>query len=320
MRSLRIIRIARAARILKVVRFVQPLRTLCSSISSAMKPLGYSLFLLLLLIYVCGILFTDSVTGYIEELELLGGLEEAADIVNTLKIRFGSLHRSMHTLFRSIANGLDWSVAADALERVHWVYTYVFTMFVTFSCFAVLNVMTGVFCQNAFEASQRDQDLVAQGMIADREHNLDIMRQLFSTIGGNDQVINLREFEAMFHDEKVKVFLKSLDLAPNDAWTLFKLLDSERQGEVDLNNFIDGCSKLKGSARALDLASVQGDTRIMKKTVTKIERAMAGLERKLDNLIRSSTSALQLRKGQIENGRYGQNEDNVVAFVTSVNV
>eukprot|EP00931_Biecheleriopsis_adriatica_P044114 TRINITY_DN25205_c0_g1_i1.p1 TRINITY_DN25205_c0_g1~~TRINITY_DN25205_c0_g1_i1.p1 ORF type:complete len:263 (+),score=57.90 TRINITY_DN25205_c0_g1_i1:84-791(+) len=204
----------------------------------------------------------------------------------------------MHTLFRSISNGLDWSMAAEALQKVHWVYTYCFTVFVTFSCFAVLNVMTGVFCQNASEASQRDHDLVAQAMVADREYNLDIMRQLFSTIGGHDQMINLQELEAKFEDEKVTVFLKSLDLAPTDAWTLFKLLDVERRGEVDLDDFIDGCSKLKGSARALDLACIQGDTRLLKKTVNKMEKVMANMEHKLESLMAYSISALKARSNQ----------------------
>ena len=56
---------------------------------------------------------------------------------------FGSLHLAMHTLFRSITGGLDWAVYAKALAEVNWLWTYLFTAFIAFSVFAVLNVMTG---------------------------------------------------------------------------------------------------------------------------------------------------------------------------------
>lgn len=49
----------------------------------------------------------------------------------------------MHTLFRSITGGVDWAVYAKALAEVNWLWTYLFTAFIAFSVFAVLNVMTG---------------------------------------------------------------------------------------------------------------------------------------------------------------------------------
>eukprot|EP00931_Biecheleriopsis_adriatica_P086475 TRINITY_DN61141_c0_g1_i1.p1 TRINITY_DN61141_c0_g1~~TRINITY_DN61141_c0_g1_i1.p1 ORF type:complete len:622 (-),score=117.12 TRINITY_DN61141_c0_g1_i1:2-1816(-) len=289
MRISRLLRIARVFRVIKVIRFVQSLRNLCNSIISTLKALVSSLFLLLLIIYVFGILFTDSVTGYRLErrvLDSLGGVEESGAL-HVLIPRFGSLHLSMHTLFRSVSSGLDWDIAASALEHVSWAWTYVFTAFVVFCCFAVMNVMTAMFCQTAMETSQRDLD--------ETTHKLqkDILHRIFDLSGV--KTMTLQELETRCADPEVQACLAELELQTRDVQILFELLDPEKTNTVELDTFIECCWKIKSPISAIDLASLQFEGRRMRQTMKQIEITSQRCEDTLAKLIVSLKSLASRR-------------------------
>mmetsp|Transcript_37819 Transcript_37819/g.70069 ORF Transcript_37819/g.70069 Transcript_37819/m.70069 type:complete len:112 (+) Transcript_37819:2-337(+) len=57
-------------------------------------------------------------------------------------------------------------------------------------------------------------------------------------------------------DPSVYTYLEALDINLTDARTLFQLLDTDLSGAVDIDEFCDGCLRLKGSAKALDIHCV----------------------------------------------------------------
>ncbi|CAL1162054.1 unnamed protein product [Cladocopium goreaui] len=102
---------------MRLLRFVRSLRNLVSSIAMTMRSLGWSVMLLVIIIYMFGILITDGVTDYItSEASVETWTKEQ------LRLYFGSVHSAMHTLFRSIANGLSWDVVVRPLIQVGWLW------------------------------------------------------------------------------------------------------------------------------------------------------------------------------------------------------
>ena len=136
LRVLRMTRLTRIFRVIRVVRFFRSLRTLVFSIANTLKSLFWAMLLLALIMYVFGIVFTDIVNNHILE-------TDSVEITGDLEKYFGTLHISVQTLFMSISGGLTWQDASGALSNISWLWVYVFTSYVAFSCFAVLNVMTG---------------------------------------------------------------------------------------------------------------------------------------------------------------------------------
>lgn len=61
--------------------------------------------------------------------------------------------------------------------------------------------------------------------------------------------------------EAVKAFFESLDLDVWDAWSFFKLLDSDGGGMVEIEEFFLGCLRFRGAARAMDVAKIIQDQR-----------------------------------------------------------
>jgi len=179
---------------------------------------------------------------------------------------------SMHTLFRSISNGLTWDPVVESLIEVNWAFGYFFSIYIAFCCFAVLNVMTAVFCQSAKDSAERDRDLMVQTRLMDKQRSVMIIEQLFKSLDMNKAgSLTMHEFEKHFQDERVRALFQLFELEPCDAWTLFKLLDTQGTGDVDVEDFVEGCLRLKGPAKSIDIAVLMNDQRMMKKRLQRIE-------------------------------------------------
>ncbi|CAJ1328296.1 unnamed protein product [Effrenium voratum] len=298
-RIVRIVRVLRVMRVIKVVKFISGLTSLVSSILSTLKSLFWSLVLLLMVIYVFGILFTDTAISHIlfveDDESALGDttLEE-------LKRHFGSLHLSMHTLFRCVTGGTDWGDMAALLITVDWAWGYLFTGYIAFSYFAVLNVMTAVFCQRAIESAEQDEQNIMQRFVDDQARHRSRIEQLFHTFDGieKDGAITLSEMEHFFDHEEVRAMFQSLDLTARDSWTLFKLLDEEGNGDINLPEFMDGCMRLRGPAKALDIACVMDESRRIKRKMMVTDYRIRDMERMV--------TALRERTGGSGNGEEAQ--------------
>merc|ERR1719401_1533715 len=55
------------------------------------------------------------------------------------------------------------------------------------------------------------------------------------------------------HHSKVKAYFQALELDVSQANVLFDLLDTDRDGLVSIEEFVDGANRLKGYARNLDV-------------------------------------------------------------------
>ncbi|CAE7636452.1 CATSPER1 [Symbiodinium pilosum] len=116
-RVLRITRVFRVIRVVKVMKFVRSLRQLVESIMHTMKSLAWSMLLLVAIIYVFAIMFTDASVAYLVD-------NPTSALNSELVVSWGTLHASMHTLFRAVSGGFDWGGTAAALGDIHWAWMY----------------------------------------------------------------------------------------------------------------------------------------------------------------------------------------------------
>lgn len=259
-RVVRIARVMRIFRILRVVRFIRGLRTLLFSIMCTLKSLVWAMLLLIIIMYVFGIIFTQAISDHLVEADENAAQEDESPHNQLLRQHYGSLTTSMYTLFESVAGGLSWGAMTQPLNTVGIMCNVVFTVYVAFVYFAVLNVVTGVFCHAAIESAQHDQDMVIQQELANRQRYIQKVKQLFEDLDTDSSgTITLNEFESHFQDESVQAYFHSLDLDPKDAWTLFKLLDSHCTHQVDIEEFAIGCLRLRGPAKRIDIEKLMYD-------------------------------------------------------------
>merc|ERR1711972_676074 len=99
-------------------------------------------------------------------------------------------------------------------------------MFISLTVFGVLNVVTSVFVESAMQSSQHHKDLLIQENMLCKNIYMQHLREVFSQIDidGSGEV-SVEEMEFFLTDPKLKVYLESMDIYPDDARTLFRLLD-----------------------------------------------------------------------------------------------
>merc|ERR1712151_1396913 len=113
-------------------------------------------------------------------------------------------------------------------------------MYICFTYFAVLNVVTGVFCQAAMESNSEDHDQMMQTVLRHRRMYISRFKEIFTVIDNDGSGnITLSEFVAHMEDENVKNYFASLDLQCEDALCLFDLLNSLDQG-IEVDEFVLG--------------------------------------------------------------------------------
>merc|ERR1712157_163015 len=61
------------------------------------------------------------------------------------------------------------------------------------------------------------------------------------------------EIEFFLGDPSLNSYLESIDIFPNDARALIRLLDRDDSGVVCIDEFIEGCLRLKGEAKSFDI-------------------------------------------------------------------
>ncbi|OLQ09045.1 hypothetical protein AK812_SmicGene7394 [Symbiodinium microadriaticum] len=249
------------------------------------KSLFWAVVLLGLIVYVFSVLFTQIVND-----ELLDGNWSFEQKQQALRY-FGDLYRTMLSLFMSIAGGVSWEAVLAPLEDVSHLWAMTFVFYISFTYFAVLNVVTGVFCHSAIESAQHDHAAAVQSILEDKEEHVGKVRELFSKFGAaSEGGITFAMLQERLGDPAVREYLETLGLDISDAWSFFKLLDMDGGGSVEIEEFLMGCLRLRGAARAIDVSKIIHDqTWLIKnqgKFQTYVEVQMAGIQEEIAGLRR----------------------------------
>ena len=67
------------------------------------------------------------------------------------------------------------------------------------------------------------------------------------------------EFEFFLDDDEVKAYVIALDLDMASLGKIFDLLDTNGTGELDLMEFLDGCMRLEGVAKTIDVVLLRAE-------------------------------------------------------------
>eukprot|EP00929_Paragymnodinium_shiwhaense_P026829 TRINITY_DN1586_c0_g3_i1.p1 TRINITY_DN1586_c0_g3~~TRINITY_DN1586_c0_g3_i1.p1 ORF type:complete len:746 (-),score=139.57 TRINITY_DN1586_c0_g3_i1:183-2420(-) len=246
MRVLRILRLVRIVRLFRVLRVIGELRTIVASIIGCLKPLLSAMLLLLLMIYVVGVFFTQAVSTHLLE-------DPTAEPNPALKENFGSLGQSLFSLFQCVLGGMDWGDVANPLtHEMSTAYGLVFAFYIVFAVLAMMNVMTGVFVEAALAISKRDEEV----------YMVNHMKQLLKVTDVDDSgEVSWEEFQAQLDNPDMLEYFKCIDVDPSEGQSLFNILDTEETGALEAAQFVSGCLKLRGPARALDLEIFSNQTR-----------------------------------------------------------
>merc|ERR1719337_316478 len=157
-----------------------------------------------------------------------------------------------------MSGGNDWSQYYFAMEVLPIWYRFGYLIFILFCLFAVVNIVTGVFVESALQSNIKDRDIIVHEELQNKKMYLQSMESIFEEMDEDGKgTISLLEFEDKLKDERVIAYFNVLKLDVSDAKSLFQLLDYDGSDEVGIEEFLEGCYKLQGESRTLDMKIMQ---------------------------------------------------------------
>merc|ERR1740121_153936 len=173
---------------------------------------------------------------------------------------FGGIIVTMHTLYQSMTGGIDWGEPAFELAKIHFAMDGLYCFFIAFSVLCMLNIVTGVFVENANSITRSDADVMVMEEMANQEKRLDETRVLFGLAAGHqDNWLLEQQFVDFSQERKVQAYFRKIgmNVEKENASALFRLIDVDSDGRLTAQEFVEGCTQFIGNARQLDIARIR---------------------------------------------------------------
>jgi len=139
-----------------------------------------------------------------------------------------------------------------------------FFFYLAFTILALLNINTGACVDTSVETARTQRVKLFEKELELKEQYAKQMRSLFGAMTTNRSgTLNYAEFHEYSQDPRVQGYLSALGLEANDAERLFAILDANNSGDVDVGEFLDGCLRIKGNARSMDVYTMMRDLKIL---------------------------------------------------------
>eukprot|EP00747_Dinoflagellata_sp_TGD_P196906 gnl/TRDRNA2_/TRDRNA2_67602_c1_seq1.p1 gnl/TRDRNA2_/TRDRNA2_67602_c1~~gnl/TRDRNA2_/TRDRNA2_67602_c1_seq1.p1 ORF type:complete len:290 (+),score=39.72 gnl/TRDRNA2_/TRDRNA2_67602_c1_seq1:2-871(+) len=244
------------------MRFFRELRLMLYSLLSSALSLCWCFIVIGFILYLCGLICLQGVTGFMIYEPPDAILMETSDAHQLLDTAFGSLYNTMVSLYSGVTGGTDWMELYEALAVIGDAYAYFFLFYTAFFIFAVFNVLTAIFVENAVILSQPDRhDLLMKQRRKEKQVS-DHLKTLIQELDDNgDGTIHWEEFQHTLSSDQVAPTLRAMGLDIRDAELFYNMLrasitDGTEGVEMTVDAFVDGCMKMRGQATSIDLMSL----------------------------------------------------------------
>merc|ERR1712154_127264 len=132
----------------------------------------------------------------------------------------------------------------------------------------VLNIITGVFVENANKMTAQDQEMVLMEQMDSRKAWFAEVKELFEAadVDGSG-CLNKQEFTDKLQDLRMQAWFRKVGVQVESysADGLFQILDFDGDGVLDLDEFFIALQQVHGPARSIDVAKTNRDTRMLRR-------------------------------------------------------
>lgn len=192
-------------------------------------------------------------------LEELYALDERTEIY----LYFGTFTRSMLSMIEiTLAN---WPPVCRAMQEnvSQWTMPF-FVVHKLIIGFAVVGVINGVFMQETFKVASSEPRIMLQQKRKELASLAKKMTLLFQQADeSGDGTLSIEEFRGIMSNIEIATWLSAMDLDVTDVDQVFHLI-ANTNGEITSDELISGVARLKGGARAIDVAKLLREVSFLK--------------------------------------------------------
>jgi len=242
LRALRLVRLARAVRLKPMFR---EMWILIHGLTTSARPLLWTL------VIACSVLYVFAIAGT----QFVGHSSTFADHELAQEL-FGDFMKAMFTMLQLITldTYCDTVIRPLMLEKA-WLGLF-FVFFITVGVFIVMNLITAIIVDNAFRIRSEDGESQAKDLEEKKRADLKMLAELFMEIDvdGSGE-LSKEEFFGSLKNAKVEQMVAMLEMKVIELTEVWDVLD-DGDGLLTIKEFTDGIRRMKGDAKAKDVADV----------------------------------------------------------------
>jgi len=279
-------RLGRIIRLVRLVKIVQPLYRLALGIAEAVSGMLWVLCFVWMLLYAVAIICTR-IIGHGEGMPL----HMDSSVVEIQEL-FHNVPESMFALFEMMS---CWSLMDfKPLFRIVPLVKLMAVLFYVLTAWALLAVMTGVVSEKMIAVKEQLSNEEAQREAAKGERVAEKVLEVFQKVDSNGSgAISREEFNSMLIcTDLTKALMEVSFVSPQDLGELFSWLDRDKDGTVDIDEFIQGFRCLNDQLNPKNMLQLKEST---SREVLRLEHRLVDFANdRFDSLL--ATASKPLRK------------------------
>jgi len=190
------------------------------------------------------------------------------DVVSDL---FGDVPGAMLTAVQ-VGTRCHWTnIARHVRDRNPWIYMISIWCIVSIN-FVLFNLVTAVVIHKVFTMSAKDAAVARRLYEHKRVRQWRLLKGIFKAMDqdGSGQVAAEELDEAMKTNHALQRKLAEINLTRNELADLWMILDTSGDGELDIDEFLDGMRQMEGSAKSYDMVRNNTRTKTIYRRVVKL--------------------------------------------------
>lgn len=270
----------------KLHKRLEELQLIIQGLQDSFRALAWTVVLAAIFIYIWSVLLTKQIGHnadvYRDYTKMSGGWNHEEF--------FGTVGRSMYTLFQCMTlDGWSSQIARHITDNQGAMAGF-FIGFLLLTSFGLLNIAISIMVENMLAASLHNQTKLRVREERARRAELESVREIFliSDTDGSGS-IDLKEFTKAMENPEVQWRMRQLELPAADAAKLFGVMDGDGSRTLSIDEFLKGCTKLKGPAQSRDMLAVQAQADTLTRKMDYLASSLEESERLMGALHETTT-------------------------------
>lgn len=298
LRTLRVLRLPHLLRIFKSSSAVQELRCILTSVSTSFGPLVLTLMLIALFTYACAVTVMSNLANNLSSMN-----SADPDLISDLGSSYGTLSSSFLALVSTLTGAKSWSQLGDPLLKVSLLGAVLLGLYGIFITLGMLNVITGIFVQSVDRATQMDHQRVIAQEFETAGSRTNLVRLLLAKqkpAGLCEGIFTIDTLLGCAKRSELQSFLSFFGLSLIEACGVFKILDQDGDGSVQIDEFLLNCMRLSGPSKGVDICTLMAERKRMTEAfhdyVSPVVQGIERLTGRIDEISSQVSRGLQQRQ------------------------
>jgi hypothetical protein len=260
LRMLRMLKLAKALRVLRLISMIKPLRAILQSLMHTIDTLAWSIIMLLVILFLFALVIVIRVASFLQEepihRELVVG-ESGETVTDLLEANYGSIGLTILHLFMCSTGGNDWSVYYDPLRPTGEINCILFLFFIAFTQIALLNIILGIFVDDAMKNMIADKDEKAEEHAEEMLQTEAELRELLYDLDTNgDAMVSKAEWLVGLQSPKIHNYLEMMGFRASEARDFLDVICEGDEDAIHIDRFVDMVMRFRGTSSCFDMQMV----------------------------------------------------------------